>query len=331
MGSKFGWILAGILLVGVAVIVLLRVVYPHPTLPTSTTLVGDFLEMKTVGVPPAEVLGYEPKNAPGNAADDYHRAVLLCESKAERLDGQIRRMQEILRGSSVPDTAQLAILKQINDHVAAGAAKKQMQYVFVYTPRKFRVGIFHFPPADKLLNVGDCLHLLGGYYLVKKRHDEAEKVLHNEFMLGLHMMREKRRTAMVECGIGLQIRAIGMLVDVHRARGGEHAGRIAGLSRYREGLNELSDAYDKVKQAVWQYSEPGDVLNIAENHKDRAWRIQGILALGMIRHHPKCRGDSRYADKLIEKYSSGGDELEAAAANAARELTETQFIQLGDK
>ena len=76
---------------------------------------------------------------------------------------------------------------------------------------------------------------------------------------------------------------------------------------------------------------PGDVFNVAENDKDRSWRIQAILSLGIVKFTATKRGDLRRVRKIIDKNVAGDDPLAAAAAKAAKELTARQFNQLGTR
>jgi hypothetical protein len=75
-------------------------------------------------------------------------------------------------------------------------------------------------------------------------------------------------------------------------------------------------------ESAWRCPHPGDVFNLAANHADRAIRVEAIVVLGIIRHGQIGRGDQRTVRKLIDKYLESSDELEAAAAKAAHEMTQ---------
>lgn len=314
MAVKLGWIVAGILVVGLLVVVIVGVFAPSVTGPTMATLQEGFMNLKGGDISPAAVIGSNPSGG-GNAGDNYARAASVAEASE----------LEIARNSP----AGMKAMKSIASHVAAGAAKEKMEYTLTHTPRSFRIG-YVYQPARDLQRVGGALRLLAAQYHKRKNYREAEKVLQDMLVMGWHMMRERARPHMVQCGLGVQRQALEGLKAVYAARGGQPAGKIAALANYRQQLYEVTRSYADKHKVCWRtQSHPGDVCNIVENDRDRAWRVQGLLSLGLIKFTADKKGDRKRAESLLKRFVGSSDPFEAAAAKAAIDLTADQLHGLG--
>jgi molecular chaperone GrpE (heat shock protein) len=105
---------------------------------------------------------------------------------------------------------------------------------------------------------------------------------------------------------------------------------MAPLRAYLNALNEFEAVFEN-KAIIFQRARfnAGDIWNIAENDKDRAWRVQAILAMGLIRFTHTSKANTARNNKLIERFLNSKDPLEKAAAQAAKAYTETDFIEAG--
>jgi hypothetical protein len=341
MASKIGWILAAVLVLGLAAVITLMLVFPSPSKPTPATRAEGFMALKTADIDLKPLLGFEP-NQPGNAADDYHRAVELAEANQERVKAAMEAADTVEQpmdpDAAEPDIAPLLdaetveLLKALNRHLAAGAQKAHMQYTFVHTPKAFEVGFF-VPQARKLQNVADALRALYHLHRQREAFSRAEAVAENLFMLGRHMDRERIRVNMVVAGLDLQQMALGYLGAVWAEDPNANRDKLRRIDRAGRALDRVFEAYRMKRNAVWQNPpNPGDVYKVLEEDEDRAWRVQALLMLGVIRFtHAKFRGDTRVTRKLIEEYLHSDDPYLAAAAKAAHEFTEKDFKVVGSK
>ena len=324
MGNKVGWILAGALLVVVALILLFTVVIPRPASPTAATSKKGFLELKTVGIMPEEIIGWSPSGQ-GNAADHYHKAVEVYHASEEEIDRAVA-------AADLPGMVLSRKLEEIHGHVAAGARERRMRYTLLHAPKELKVGFgYEADPADSLVMVSHGLLLLVKKHASKRNLVEAEQVLQHGFMLGWHMMDERGRPYMVMRGMDIQDQFLLSLAELYKDSP-ERKGRVGVLERYLIGLRDLAAFYESKAATVWNTRpNPGDIFNVIENDEDRAWRVQGLLALGIVKFSAQRSGDRRYARKLMEAYVEGDDRdaLEAAAALAAKNLTKTEFNTLG--
>lgn len=321
MGNKAGWIVAGVLVLGVGAIVAYMIIGSMfddaPSPPTSATTGFGALDFKDTTVPPTQVLGSLPSGA-GNAADDYAQAARVYRSNRELCKGIIDKMPTRYKEAPKLADVDLAVLKQIDQFVAAGAAKAKMDFVFTHTPREFTVG-WYYRPGCELMNVGKCLEALAGDYASRKEYAQAEQVLKHMITLGWHMVQERAVACVTWLGQDMQLLALSRLAnDVYLPWRGRDDKQIAVVREYAIALDTFGAALTtKLKILQVAKPAPGDVFNIIAHDKDRAWRIQGILTLGVLKYVSVQDNDRKHSEKLIEKYCASQDPLEAAAAKAA--------------
>jgi len=146
------------------------------------------------------------------------------------------------------------------------------------------------------------------------------------------MAGEHSRVDMTNTGLQVQLDALGVLAAVCRAEGGEKAKLLDKIQAYSDSLLAFRRHIEGKQRIVWALPpKPGDVFYVIENDKDRAWRVQAILALGVLRFTAQTRGDDRYTAKLIEQFKASSDPLEAAAAKTADEMTDVDFNLVGTR
>ena len=338
MGSKAGWIVAGGLVVVIVVVVLINL-WPKPgpeaAPPVKPNITQEKLRKHDLTMTPVDVLGPGgAQNAPGEAGEEYDKAVKCFKENMK----VIVPVQNALdpNNRAEPDSAGLDALKKIDEFVAADCIKKSTGYT------RMRIGDrFHFSwrfedkndPADDLEEVGKGLELLAQYYINKKQYADAEKVLQHQFLLGWHMMQERARRVMVQSGMGLQQMALPMLADVYRKLPGQSDERIATLNRYNDKqLKELIDFFGQTAtkhKADYIYvtgrgALPQDLFRIIEEDQDRVWRVEALIALGMLRFtQEKDAAIQAKINELLDK--PWADPIEAAAAKSAKTATRGEF------
>jgi len=132
--------------------------------------------------------------------------------------------------------------------------------------------------------------------------------------------------------MGIQVLALDALRDLYKLWGSARAGRVEQLQQYDTKLSAVRAFHEGKLKILWAaHPHAGDVFYVIEGDQDRAWRVQALLELGILRFSAETRGDRKKTAKLIERYCAGADEMEAAAARAARDLTEEEFNVLGTK
>ena len=335
MGNKTGWIVGGGIVLIVLAVVTKLVFFPAPTQPTSVTRAKEFMASLPIDTPIATITDSTPSGE-GNAGDDYKAAFDAFKGARKAIEAFEKKIAEkesrtqFIRGELAPPDDVLGALKTMASHLAAGARKGSFEYAFTHTPEAFEVGYFYQGALD-LIKISRAMTTLMLYHFGRKEWNDAVAVQKNLIVMGWHMAREDVRLHMTEVGLDIQNAAAGGLADIYRNWGQEdHAKDIQVAASYQQAVNAAKRPLTTRLRVFRSLKlKSGDILNIAENHKSRAFRVQAILWLGRLRFEVGGRrGDMRITNKLLDTYASGRDPFEAAAAKAASDFTENDWKTL---
>jgi hypothetical protein len=340
VGNKVGWILALAVIIVVVGIAYFTIFEPLPS-PPRDTLDPSVLTLKSVDMPLADVIGFEP-NEPGNAADDYQKAVTLWLMHGKEIEatGDADHFDALAAAKDSWADPGMQACKEIAAHVAAGARKKTMEYTFRYTPKQLKIRYRH-KHADHLYKVAVSVQQVYMMHKARMEFPQAEKPLQHMFVLGIHLFQERSLPYVSTTGLDIQLAALKWLQELYNAWPGAPRHRLALIGQYEHQLSVIRELCRKKRQWLWDnipatdprtgdpILAPGDVFNIAEHDQDRAWRVQAIIALGPMKYRITGRGDSRKTRKLIEWFLMSKDPLEEAAAQAASKMTQDEFRGLG--
>ena len=340
MGNKTGWILA-LAVVLVVVFALYFVLFDPPPSPPRDTIGPGFLDLKQIDVPLTEVIGIE-LTAPGNAAADYQKAIQIEMANHEDINrmGDIERLEALTGDSNPWDDPVIKICKEIHGHVATGAKKQKMEFVFVFTPKKLDV-LYHQRAADQLYRVSVAVHLLYLIHFDRKEFAQAEKILKDLMIMGIHLFEERALPHIGMDGLEMQRVAAQRLQELYEKWDAAPRSRIPALKQYENAINVISANYRQKKKILWDnipandpvthepIIAPGDVFNVIENDQDRAWRVQGLLTLGALKYRATGRGDLKKIGELIAEYKLKKDPIVSEAAKAAGKFTNEDFHDLG--
>lgn len=329
MGNKMHWILAGILGAGVAVIIIVLVFFPFPSGPTSATLGPDKLTQLGPTQDVALILPAEPAGD-GDAGDDYARAIGLHKQNRDAITKICTRQQEIVKGQYRLTAADLKLLNPIEEAIAAAAAKTKMTYSFRHTPAKIEIP-YEAAEAKDFQDLADVPIILAYAHVGsgQEAYPKAEKCLLDLLTMGRHMVSERARMDTVLYGIGLQKSACELLCQLYATKWNK-PDLAKQVRRYANGLEHMSLVYgDHYNRVIWHLPpHPGDAFNLAENHADRAVRVEATLALGVVKLTCEGRGDRRYVRKLIAKRLNSPDPIEREAARCADALDQAGLRRL---
>ncbi|MBN1555634.1 MAG: hypothetical protein JXA11_12885 [Phycisphaerae bacterium] len=321
MGNKLGWIIAGVLLAGLVGYLLSTVVFPSPDKPTIDTTRLGVLELHAPKTPVNDVLGEAPSGE-GNAGDDYAAAAAFYRQHKEEFE----EMYDLLQNDSAAtlDIKQLELGRVFLEKLAPAASKQSMTYTFVHTPKELKVTAFA-DGANDFENLSRALQCLIEHYDRTQQPAEAAEPARAMFIMGWHLMNERARFLLVASGMEYQDAGGQTLLKVYKDAG--DGKKLQAMESY---LGELVFPHkltmDK-QRIVWNFNaKPGDVFNIIENDKDRMWRIEGTLALGMLKFRQKGhRGNMRKVEQLLTTAQADDDELIRAAADVAQNCTSEQI------
>ena len=326
-----------LVVVGVAYFVILD---PPTSLPRDTLAKG-FLDLKTIDVPLKDVIGIEPTE-PGNAAQDYQKAVQLYMASADAIEatGDAAHIDGLVAANDPWSDPGLKACKDIAAFVANGVKKKSMQYTFQYSPKRLKFS-YHQPHSIPLFKVAVAVHQCFQVHRDRKEYAEAEKHVQQMMIFGAHLVNERVLPHVGWQGIEIQTTAIERLQQLYRLWDKAPRGRLRSIDRYGEALRLVSANFRKKKKILWDnipatdpvtlqpVLSPGDIFNVALNDQDRAWRAQAIIALGAVKFRITGRGDLKMARKLIKRSLVSKEAVIKAAGEAADRLTIEEFRHSG--
>lgn len=323
MGNKLGWIIAGLLVALLVVYLLLTVVFPSPDDPTADTKQPGILDLLAPRTPVAEAMGEEPIRD-ADAGDDYAAAVAFYRKHAADFEA----MHALLENdeNALLDISRMELCRTILKTLAPAAKKRTMTYTFVHTPTALKVSAFPDGAKD-FEHLADVLECLIEHYRRTKQLGQAIEPARVLFWMGWHLMNERARFFLVASGMEYQNAAGETLLEAYKNAG--DAKKLEAMENY---LSELRTAHQLTmakQKIVWNYNaHAGDVFHIVENDKDRAWRVEGTLALGVLKFRQKGhRGNLRKIDQLLEAARTDPEELIRAAAEVARSCTAEEITR----
>jgi hypothetical protein len=294
-----------------------------------SSLKPESFEIIEVKLSPAAILGGAEPNAPGNAADDYRKAIEVCKANADPIADAMDRMDELSAGKYKLPPAVMKALETILDHVSAGAAKREMQST---TPQDLAVR-YADDRAARLARVSEALVLLVNAYYSAKDYERLEKTLRAKLVLGWHMAGEHVRATMCLQGLEIQTQAAGaMLLLYGKWEKEDRAAVLKAVGEYEAAVRKASRAYRGKFSQVWKATpKPDDVFAVLDLDKDRAWRVEALLLCGVIRFtHTEDAGVQKAVAKLMQTCANDKDPYVKAAAAAAAGLTKKAFEYVGD-
>jgi len=328
MGKTLSWVLAGMFGAFALIMIVKFAFFPSPTSPSLTGRTG-MLSFQRPEEPLALVIGSEPAAA-GDAGGDYRLAMDVYRENTQAIDEMIEHAHDgdLAGGEYRYTPEQLALLGKVAAHVVDATAKKKMSFYFRLTPKEIKRPYFAVE-ADRFQELYDVLDVLAMHHVLvvgEQEYPEAERCLFHALVMGRHMVDERARLDIVKGGLVIQESACDTLVGLYRRW--KKPDRVDAVKEYKGGLLEITSQYTALQAVIWgiespwRCPHPGDVFNLAANHEDRAIRVEAIVVLGIIRHGQIGRGDQRMVRKLIDQKLRSSDELEAAAAKAADEMTQ---------
>jgi len=339
LGNKTGWILAGILGGAVLVYVVFTIFAPLPSSPYNTAVRG-FMDLHVPSTPLSAIIPAVPAGA-GNAADDYEKALTQYKQVRDVIEGtgDAERSDAAAAASDPWADPGYKACREIADLVAAGAKKAEMRYTFVFTPTKLKP-YYQRQYARDLYQISIPTQQCYLLHLERKEYAQAEKRMQDMLILGWHMFSERAVPDMSVQGLDIMKVAVKRLQELYNVWPDGPTDKIASLRTYENELSEISELARQKRKILWDSLPsavgtsrdqffPGDVLNMAENEKDRAWKVQAILTLGAMKYRAPSRGDKKKLQSLIRQYLGSEDPIIQAAAKYADKMTIQQYQGLG--
>ena len=327
MNKITGMIFGGILLLIVVGVVIKVLVFPSTDAPTRETSRPGFMEVIAVDARITDVLKAAPSGA-DDAARDYAQAIELFFAKKDIL---LDAAADLGGGNAQGYADALKTIEEIRGYIGKGAKQASMNYLAKHASGKLQVSKRQ-EDVERLGQTIDVLDILGEYYIANKRLKDADAMYRDMFTAGWQMIEEHSHMHMALYGHAIQITAlIGMARSIEKGLDKDADDkRRTPLRNYHTALDKFKSEYEEKSMVFHKVRlEAGDIWNIAENDKDRAWRVQAILGMGMMKFTHSSGTNAARNNAMIEKFLNSGDPLEKSAAQAAKAYTEIEFNTAG--
>ena len=313
-GNWIGWLISAViaLLVG-ALLLFLPALVLRPSPPTALGANAANLTLQM----PISPRTLAPRMTREADAGPLYRQAIDAYGKSPRLYDDFRKRTD-WKDSDIRKLTALEPLLQ--------AADAKNATIFAGTPRDV-IRYDRKEPLRALETVGKAANWAGLMYRTDNP-DKAMQYYRAAFSLGVHLTEERLRWDQYDVGMKLFGDAAAAMKTI-----AEDRKDIAFLGQFNTFTDSKIRFYNQAVLPVYKAVKrlnpwPGDVFAIAENCKDRAWRIEAILLLGQFKYNvdaSKRRGDQHHAMRLIDQYAKSSDPLIRAAAEAARDLTIEDF------
>ena len=193
------------------------------------------------------------------------------------------------------------------------------------------------PEIEALLKVGKAAVRVGLNHQAAKRTNDAIKCYEAAFALGAKLYDERLTYRELMAGLELMGEA-GVGLSRLTFSGGDNA-RSEAAQKFDQARRSLFSTSVQPVATILISIDPdqvsehaGDVFYIAENARERMWRVEALLSLGRMRYFVGTEGrigNQRGAERYLKKYVNDTDPVIRAAAKAALELTREQMRMLG--
>ena len=314
MGNAIGWIVSAVLLVLTVLLVALPMACPSHS-EAAKALKTGFCDKYVITQPISNLVDAEPSGG-GNAGDDYARAIDIYNANKEELEAWMKN----------PEGEPPAPALKIVEIAREATTNASMKYLTKSIPGSLAVSPFHQAASD-INTVATIVQTMGAVYRKADQPDQYVEMLKIMAIIGWHMTNERALIAMTQFGLEIQMAAAKQL-ETHYTHNGQ-AALAEAAKAYLDSVNDVLDRFHTKRDLVWNTRpQAGEIFYIAENDKDRAWRVQAIMTLGILKFSTEG-GDRRYNKKLIKKFLNDGDPWIKAAATSARHLRRSDYNRLG--
>lgn len=310
-------------IVALAAWLLLRPKAPSPSGKIDAKPIVLAVEVSTVVTPPT--------GASGNGAADIHEAITEFQRKQEQIETRRRGgamdvsaedLADVLDQFWIDQTKAGVLPFKSADKVLAAADKSEFKYYEGFVDPK---SLEWRQPARRLTALEWTLKaaLLEGRQ-IKRRGDKekAEKIFRAVLLVGRRLADDTHVRVWTQIeGLNGQVLAAVELGNLYQETNQvEKAQTALSYSQAADRVfRQVNEKFGMLCQKVNKW-DPGDLLLIAADHPDRAWKVEALLALGMARYTAGSAKYKKYIDRQLLKYASESDPWISAAANWSRDL-----------
>lgn len=318
-GNRLGWILS------VAIVALIVGAFTfawyaatRTTPPSEFSRHAEYFEVIELPGDPAHLLSIEGVQQQ-DAGRLYWEAIKIVRDNAE------------LYEEATADTA------KVDQYVAVQQILEAAHYVRADIFQSRPDAVIKFgkkEPLNALARAGGLCMGLGIQYAREKNYEQAKRYLTASYILGLRMYQDRQCRKELDSGLGLMA---GSVLNLAKIAGIENR---PALQQRLEAFHKDYVQYDQqrikpVERAITSIDPKvsrehvGDVFKLTQESKEKVWRIESIMRLGMYKYNSPLAGDRLAALRMIREFGKSDDPAIQVAAIAARDLTVEEFHRLG--
>ncbi|MCG3178840.1 MAG: hypothetical protein BIFFINMI_01170 [Phycisphaerae bacterium] len=267
-----------------------------------------------------------PKGQAGDGAEDIHKAMAAYETK-KRADSDLDRKLKPINPGALPPTMIPPL--EIADLLESAADKQG----FNLYPRYFPVNQLEWRRSQKfnmaLDRVASAAIIEAARWAGRgeQGRERARSILRAVLILGHNLAtRPDVRVWTQELGVRIESVAAEHLAWLYGQMG--RADEAAKARSFRDLAEDTRTRINRTASSMFAAQnkwKPGDLILVARKHPDRAWKIEALLALGMVRFNPTVEEYGQAVDRCINDFSNDPDEWVQSAARWAKDLTEADY------
>ncbi len=252
---------------------------------------------------------------PGDAADDYELAVQECNA-SQRYSGY----WALAEGKPLSDPDQLDI--RAPQYLLSGAKKAKMGYTGRYAQRADWTAA-KVPHVKAFDAIGQACIIKADLLARTGKSGEAEALLKGVISLGYHLEQERVRLSQALTGLSLGKNASRRLARLYTDAGQE--GRAWTAQRYADALQQLQERLEaKASTTTARLADASpltaEMFWLVDNDKDRMWRIEATLRLGLTQWTAPRAPDRTASRDSLTHLAKDPDGFVREAAEAALDI-----------
>ncbi len=316
LGNATGWLISGLIVMGTA-LSLVWLDFQRGQLTEETTFLQDSRNLAVMALP------IDPKtivqmNGPEDAGSLYRQAV------QEYLEHKPMYEEFCNKGKSTDPI--ISQLKAMDLLVTATHASRAT--IFEKNPQEVVNYQVEREPLEVLDKLGQAMINRMAMGNVKRDPQQATKYAEAVFALGHKLFEERLIYFEYHKGTGLMGSGAYVLRELAVAAG--DSARAAKIKDFDEARMKFDKEYvTPIRAIVARISDvsiatdAGNVFGLAKRSRERMWRTEATLRMGLYKYNANTFGDQQGAKDLLAKWSVDPalDPVVRTAATAAHELT----------
>lgn len=278
-----------------------------------------------------------PSGQPGDGADDVVKLIERFRTTAEQVEKErmnssgerplVEQIDSFDDLHPTVDAGTAAPFKAADDLIAA-MDKKDFDCSKLRDIKAIDWRDDDDPKAVPNVKVGEAA-LIEARIAAARDVDRAIAICRAVVLLGIRMTESQERVMIRVDGCSMQRFGAELMSELFKQKG--EAEKAAAAHKYAVTSLGNQAAVSKAVGVchVIRGFHIGDIVAIARTHPDRAYRIEALLAMGLVQYSKAGAGYDKSIRKFLDEYAKDNDPWIAAAAVWARDLKIEDYRQMG--